>query len=348
MRTLLITGGAGYIGSHTCLCLLNHGYEIYVVDSFSNSSWEVFEKVSYILRKGNNFNKKNLNVYEGNIKDEKILEEIFSTASDKGRPIQGVVHFAGLKSVKESVLNPISYWDENLIGTINLLEKMDQHNCRKIVFSSSATVYGDNLSGSLFNESSPIRPASPYGQTKATIENLLKNMYEIPSKNWSIINLRYFNPIGAHSSGLIGESSLGMPENIFPIICQVASGKRPKLYIFGNDWPTRDGTCERDFIHVEDVAESHEIAIDYLFLSKKKFLNLNIGRGKYTSVLELISVFEKVNNLNISFEFIDRREGDISRSYADVSLASKILNWQAKKSLEDMCIDGWRWQLNQS
>ena len=348
MKTLLITGGAGYIGSHSCLSLLSQGYELYIIDSFCNSSPEVFDKLAYILKQENKFEKNKLNLIEGNIKQEEILEEIFAQALAKGRPIQGVIHFAGLKSVKESVINPLLYWDENLVGTINLLKIMDKNNCRSIVFSSSATVYGKSINGNCFHESSPTKPYNPYGYTKTTIENLLHNLYESSINNWNIINLRYFNPIGAHPSGLIGETALENAENIFPIVCQVAAGIRTKLYIFGNDWPTIDGTCERDYVHVVDVAEAHKFAIDYLFSSSKTFVNLNIGTGKYTSVLDLVKTFETVNKLKINYEFVKRREGDISRSYADVSLASKILNWKSRKNLEDMCKDGWRWQLNLS
>ncbi len=347
MKTLLITGGAGYIGSHTCLSLLNDGYELYIIDSYVNSFPAVFEKIKKVILKDNNkiVNKK-IKTYKGSLKDENLLNQIFSEAAALGRPIEGVIHFASLKSVSESVLHPLKYWDENLGGTINLLKVMNKNNCRNIVFSSSASVYGINSKGSSLIESDPIKPTNPYGYTKATIETLLLNLFS-SDKEWKIINLRYFNPIGAHPSGLIGENPRSNPTNIFPNICQVAAGIRPKLYIYGNNWSTKDGTCERDFVHVLDVAEAHLFSINYLFNSASQFLNINIGTGKYTSILELVKTFERVNNLHISVEFVDKRPGDISRSFADVSFAYKILNWKSTRGIKEMCVDGWKWQKKQ-
>ena len=346
MKTLLITGGAGYIGSHTCLNLLSNGNEIYILDSFVNSSPEVFEKIKLILKENNKFENVKLKIYKGSLKDEDLLNEIFSNASASGRPIEGVIHFASLKSVSESLLDPIKYWDENLVGTINLLKAMNKNNCKNIVFSSSATVYGIKPDGSALRESDQIKPTNPYGFTKSTIEIILLNLFS-SCKEWKIINLRYFNPIGAHSSGLIGEKPLNNPENIFPNICQVAAGIKPKLYIYGKDWLTKDGTCERDFVHVLDVAEAHILSINYLYKASSQFLNINIGTGNPTSILELVKTFEKVNNLKINYEFVDRRPGDIYRSFADVGFAYEILNWKSSRNLKEMCVDGWKWQKNQ-
>ena len=243
------------------------------------------------------------------------------------------------------MLNPILYWDVNVKGSINLLNIMQANDCRTILFSSSATVYGDSKNIP-FKESAPINPNNTYGHTKATVENILRNIFDSNSSGWKVGCLRYFNPIGSHPSGFIGESPNGKPENIFPYICQVASGLRDKLYIFGNDWPTSDGTCYRDYIHIVDLAEVHKIAINYLFKQETVNLTLNVGNGKPYSVLELIKTFEKVNNININYEFTDRRVGDIAISYADTTKMFNLLKWKPSKSLEDMCKDGWIWQKN--
>ena len=259
-------------------------------------------------------------------------------------PITSVIHFAGLKSVKESNLKPLEYWDVNVSGSINLLKIMDKYNCRNIVFSSSATIYGSNKEQNSFKEDSNINPINTYGETKASVEKILNYLHFSNPEKWNIACLRYFNPIGAHPSGLIGESPLEEPENLFPYICQVASGKRKILKIFGNDWPTKDGTCIRDFIHVMDLVDAHICALENLYKGKNKLINLNIGTGKGTSVLELISTFEEVNKIKIPFIIQGRRDGDSAYVVADNSLSQEILNWQTKRSLLDMCRDGWNWQ----
>ena len=343
MKNILITGGGGFIGSHTCLIFLEHGFNLYIADSFVNSSKEVFQNIKNILNISCKYVENKINIFEGDIRNFKFLLNIFHEASKKNQAIDGVIHLAGVKSVFESTLNPTLYWDVNVNGSINLLKAMQANKCKTILFSSSATVYGN--SGEIpFKESNLINPINPYGHTKAKIEKILNNIFDSDSKSWRICNLRYFNPIGAHPSGLIGENPHGKPENIFPFILQVASGLREKLFIFGNDWPTLDGTCERDYIHVVDIADVHMIAMKHLFKEKNCYLTLNVGTGKSYSVLDLLKTFERVNNVKINYEFVSRRDGDIPISYADTSLSKEKLNWKPKNSLEDMCKDGWIWQ----
>ena len=338
---ILVTGGAGFIGSHTCLLLLQKGYEIIVIDSFVNSDKKSIERVIE-LNKIKFENTGCIQLISGDIRDEKVLDKIF-LESQLSKPIKAVIHFAGLKSVKESVDKPLNYWDVNVNGSINLLSVMDKYNCRTIVFSSSATIYGISDDKPIL-ETAKINPINPYGNTKATIELLLDNIFKSDSKYWRIANLRYFNPIGAHQSGLIGESPIGIPNNLFPYITQVASSKIDKLNIFGDNWPTIDGTGVRDYIHVMDLAEGHLAALDYLLGTKPQIINLNLGTGKGTSVLELIRCFEAVNNIKIPYVITSRREGDIATLIADNSLSLSCLNWSPKRSLEEMCLDGWKWQ----
>ncbi len=345
MKNILVTGGTGFIGSHTCISLLENGHNVTIVDSLINSSKSVIKRIKKVLKLSNNFDEKKLNFYIGDIRNISFLGDVFLDCKNKKIPIDGVIHFAGLKAVGESMLNPLIYWDVNVNGSINLLRVMEENNCKTILFSSSATVYGDSKNIP-FKESAPINPNNTYGHTKATVENILRNIFDSNSSGWKVGCLRYFNPIGSHPSGFIGESPNGKPENIFPYICQVASGLRDKLYIFGNDWPTSDGTCYRDYIHIVDLAEVHKIAINYLFKQETVNLTLNVGNGKPYSVLELIKTFEKVNNININYEFTDRRVGDIAISYADTTKMFNLLKWKPSKSLEDMCKDGWIWQKN--
>ena len=267
---------------------------------------------------------------------------IFNRASSDGHPIKGVIHFAGLKSVSESIDKPIEYWDVNLRGTIDLVNVMNKNNCHNIVFSSSASIY--KYSNNPLNEQSIIKPTTTYGATKLAVEEFLKNLFISAPDKWRIANLRYFNPIGAYSSGEIGEDPSGVPNNLFPLITQIASGKRNILKIYGNDWPTHDGTCVRDFIHVMDLAEGHLSALKYLFLNDPQVLNLNLGTGKGISVLELVKTFERVNNLKIPYVFESRRKGDLSSLVADSSQAQVLLNWKPSRSINEMCKDGWIWQ----
>ena len=345
MRTILVTGGTGYIGSHTCLTLLENKFKVIVFDNLKNSSYLIFLRIKEILIK-KNLNKDLINNFtfiEGDIRDIKALENVFSKYEKEGNPIQAVIHFAGLKSVKESIEIPLSYWDVNLLGSINLFKVMTRYECNKIIFSSSATVYTFK-NNELLKETDDLNPISPYGNTKLAIERVLKDLYIHSPLKWKICNLRYFNPIGAHSSGLIGENPLGKPNNIFPLILKVASKKMDQLKIFGNDWNTRDGTCIRDFIHVMDVAFGHYLALNYLFDNKSQYVSLNLGTGIGTSILKLIDIFEKVNQVEIPYVFSDRREGDQAFLVADNSLLKKTLNWEPKKNISEMCKDGWNWQ----
>ena len=341
MARILVTGGAGYIGSHTCLNLLEAGNEIITLDSYVNSSQRVFEAINKICQlKGINQNLiKNI---ECDIRDIRSIREIFENSKNKNSEIEGVVHFAGLKSVKDSEFHSLDYWDVNFGGTLNLLKVMNSFNCRKIVFSSSATIYGDPEKLPIL-EDCEIKPVNPYGQTKAAVEKFLLDIYNSAPTKWNITNLRYFNPVGAHSSGLIGENPKGIPNNLFPYICMVAMGKFKNLEIFGNNWPTKDGTCIRDYIHIEDLCDGHKKALELMFEEKGSYRSINLGNGKGISVLEMIETFEKVNNCKIKKVFKSRRLGDIASSYADINLAKEVLGWTPKKSLSDVCKDGWKW-----
>ncbi len=338
---ILVTGGAGFIGSHTCLALLEQGYEVVVVDSFINSNKKSLDGVIEILKFNKTIKNIPLEIIKADIRNEKLLDKLFLGYKKSGKPINAVIHFAGLKSVKESILNPLNYWDVNVNGSITLLRVMDRYKCKRIVFSSSATIYGYSNKKS-FNENSEIKPINPYGTTKVAIEQFLNDVYLSNPKEWGIANLRYFNPIGAHPSGLIGEAPLGVPSNIFPYLTQVAAGKINKLNIFGNDWPTKDGTAIRDYIHVMDLAEGHISALQKL--NENKIMTVNLGTGFGTSVLELVNTFERVNNIKIPIEFTSRRQGDCCRVVADNTLAISSLGWSPKRYLEEMCLDGWKWQ----
>ena len=342
MQTILVTGGAGYIGSHTSVELLRRGYRLILLDNLVNSSIDSIEKINYIHSLQKEYKNNSLEFKFGDLKDLNFLNEIFLLELKKGNTISGVIHLAGLKSVSESTTNPIKYWDQNLIGSIVLLKVMDKFNCRNLVFSSSATIYGAKQNNPL-NEELNCLPVNPYGETKNCIERMLKNVYESDKKKWNIINLRYFNPIGAHPSSLIGQLSNKTDENLFPILCEVAAKKREKLIIYGKNWPTIDGTCVRDYVHIMDIAEGHIKSLEYLFSSNGIFHSINLGTGKPTSVLELIKIFEGVNKVKINFSFAERRLGDVPTLFADVRSAKKIINWSSRLGIEQMCIDGWNW-----
>ena len=344
MSKILVTGGAGYIGSHTSLRLLEMGYEVLIIDSLENSSPKVIEKIKRILSFGKSKLTGKIDFIEADLKDYKLLENIFNNNKVSGNPINGVVHFAGLKAINESVINPLKYWDNNLISTINLLKVMQSNNCNNIVFSSTAAVYGLNEQ-KLITEESSLLPINPYGKTKLTIENILKDLFLSSSNKWKITNLRYFNPIGSHPSGLIGESPLRKPNNIFPLIMQVAAGDIDKLKIYGSDWPTKDGTGVRDYIHVMDVADSHIKVLEFLINSEPVCLSLNVGTGIGTSVLDLVKTFERVNDIKVPYVFEKRRSGDAPYVVADNSLLISKMNIIPKKNIEDMCRDGWKWKI---
>lgn len=327
---LLITGGAGYIGSHTTLLLLQAGYEVVVLDNLSNSSLESIRRVEQITQKRINF-------VEGDIRNSATLAHVFQHYA-----ISAVIHFAALKAVGESMLKPLEYFDNNIAGTIQLLNAMQHAKVFNLVFSSSATVYGDSEHWEL-NESMPVSvPSNNYGYTKLTIEQLLTKTASSDSR-WSFANLRYFNPIGAHSSGLIGEDPKGIPNNLLPFVSQVGIGKLPYLSIFGDDYPTPDGTAIRDYIHVMDLAAAHLKALQY---SQSHCGNhvWNIGTGNGSSVLEIVAQFERVTGRKIPFKHMPRREGDIAACWANASKADKELGWTAQYNLQDMISDLWNWQ----
>ncbi|MDC3089401.1 UDP-glucose 4-epimerase GalE [Prochlorococcus sp. AH-716-N03] len=342
MKTILVTGGAGFIGSHTCLELLDSNYTIFIIDSNVNSSKLSIDKLIQIGKNNNLDYKKNIFFFKGDIRDEEFLNNVFQKAKQLDKKIDAVIHFAGLKSVSESVRKPLLYWDVNVNGALKLFSTMQKNNCKTIVFSSSATVYGFRETS--LKENFKLKPANPYGETKVAIERILKNLSVSEKDSWRVANLRYFNPIGAHPSGLIGENPSNAPENIFPFICQVALGKKDKLYVFGNDWPTKDGTCLRDYIHIMDLANAHKCSLDFLLNNSPQNIDLNIGTGKGTSVLELINIFCDVNKCKINYEFTKRRNGDVAQIIADTKKVNSILNWRPKKNIADMCLDGFKWQ----
>jgi len=326
---ILVTGGAGYIGSHICVELLQHGYEVVVADNLSNSSFESIKRVKAITGKDIKF-------YQIDILEQEKLNSIFSE-----NIIEGVIHLAGLKVVGESVQNPLQYYKNNLIGTLVLCEVMHKHNVKKIVFSSSATVYGVPKKVPI-SEDFSLGATNPYGRTKLMVEEVLRDYY-ISDPNWSIVILRYFNPIGAHPSGNIGEDPSDIPNNLMPYITQVAVGKLTELTVFGNDYPTVDGTGVRDYIHIVDLAEGHMKALEKTMTSKGIEI-YNLGTGIGYSVLEIIAAFEKVSGRKIPYKFADRRAGDIAICYANPLKAKMDLGWVAKRGIEDMCADSWNWQ----
>lgn len=325
---ILVTGGAGFIGSHTCIELLNEGYDIIVADNFSNSNVEVIKRVEDI-------SDKEVKLYEIDILDRDELERLFIENT-----IDIVIHFAGFKSVNESVSKPLKYYYNNVSSTIILLETMKKYGVKKIIFSSSATVYGNPASVPI-KEDFPVKSINPYGRTKDMIETILHDLH-ISDEDWSIVILRYFNPIGAHESSKIGENPIGIPNNLMPYITQVALGQLDKLYVYGDDYNTSDGTGVRDYIHVVDLAKGHVKAVE----RAKDYLGLytyNLGTGKGSSVLDIVTTFEKTNDIKVPYTIVGRRLGDIATSYCDPTKAMKELNWKAEKTLEDMCRDSWNW-----
>ncbi len=344
MKKILVTGGLGFIGSHICVSLIEKNYSICIVDSLVNSEEDNLLSIKKICDLSNNFPKDRITFLKGDIKDKRFLMNIFEKANDEKKPIEAVIHLAGLKSVNESIEKPLIYWGANVVGTINLLEAMQNYNCKNIVFSSSATIYRPTIN-KLLTENSDIGPISPYGTTKLTIEKMLEDLAKSQKNDFRIVNLRYFNPVGAHISGLLGENPKGKPNNLFPILLKVASGEYEKLSIFGADWPTRDGTCVRDYIHVMDLAEAHISALDFILNSSLNFLNLNIGTGNGKSVLEVVETFMKVNKCQFEYSFVSRRDGDSPYLVADNRLALSTLNWRPLRNLNDMCRDAWNWKL---
>ena len=326
---VLVTGGAGYIGSHTCVLLLEAGYDVVVFDNFSNASEESIKRVEALTGK-------QVTLVRGDIRDREALESVFSQHT-----IDAVIHFAGLKAVGESVEQPLRYYENNVCGTVLLCEVMAAHGCKSIVFSSSATVYGDPHTTPI-KEDFPLSATNPYGRSKLMIEEMLRDLY-VSDNNWKIVLLRYFNPVGAHASGMIGEDPNGIPNNLMPFIAQTAVGKREKLSVFGNDYDTHDGTGVRDYIHVVDLAEGHLKALEKI-AHIDDVLAVNLGTGKGYSVLDMVKAFEEASGKEVPYEIAPRRSGDIAKCYADPSFAKEVLGWEAKRGIAEMCEDTWRWQ----
>jgi UDP-glucose 4-epimerase len=328
---IFVTGGAGYIGSHTCVELLDAGHQITVFDNFSNSQAESIRRVERITGK-------KINLIEGDIRNPTELQHALSHSNAKA-----VVHFAGLKAVGESVVQPLNYYDNNVLGTLRLLQTMQACNVKTIVFSSSATVYGDPQRLPL-TEDHPLSATNPYGQTKLVIEHMLRDLHR-SDPSWHIGILRYFNPVGAHASGLIGEDPQGTPNNLMPYIAQVAVGRREFLNIWGKDYDTPDGTGVRDYIHVVDLARGHLAALKRLQIQPQCF-SVNLGTGTGYSVLEMVRAFESASGKSVDFKFSPRRAGDVASCFSDASLAQQLLGWQSQRDLATMCEDAWRWQSN--
>ncbi|MBP8213905.1 MAG: UDP-glucose 4-epimerase GalE [Propionivibrio sp.] len=328
---ILVTGGTGFIGSHSCVVLIEAGHDVTVIDDLSNSSREALDSVEQITGKHPEF-------FEGDVRDRELLRKIFAQ-----RPVDSVIHFAGLKAVGESVAQPLRYYDCNVGGAIVLCEEMAAAGVKSIIFSSSATVYGDPASVPI-REDFPRSTTNPYGASKLMIEDILADLYK-SDPEWRIARLRYFNPVGAHPSGLIGESPSGIPNNLMPYVSQVASGQRAQLSVFGGDYTTPDGTGVRDYIHVVDLAEGHVAALDYL-VREGGLLTVNLGTGCGYSVLDMVCAFEKASGRPVPYAIVARRPGDVAACYADPVLAEKLLGWTAKRGIDEMCVDGWHWQQN--
>lgn len=332
--SILVTGGTGYIGSHTVVELLKRGKEVVIVDNLINSSIEVLDKIKEITGKEAKF-------YKVDILDKESLAKVF-----KENQITEVIHFAGLKAVGESVQKPLEYYHNNLTGTLVLLDTMREYGCKKIVFSSSATVYGTQDTPKLVETMGRGETTNPYGTTKAMIERILEDLY-VSDNTWDIVILRYFNPIGAHESGLIGDNPNGIPNNLMPYIQKVAVGKLKELSVFGNDYNTKDGTGVRDYIHVVDLAIGHIKAIEKLEKEPSGVYIYNLGSGTGYSVLDIVTTFEKVNNIKIPYKIVERRAGDVAECFSDPTKAKIELNWWTEKSLDDMCRDSWNFAKNQ-
>ncbi len=327
--SILVLGGAGYIGSHTCVELIQAGYEVIVFDNFCNSSAESIARVESITAK-------KITLIEADLRDKNALKKAFMQYD-----FDAVIHFAGLKAVAESVANPLKYYDNNFSATVKLCDVMQQFSCKNLIFSSSATVYG-NAEKMPIKENTPLSATNPYGRSKLMIEDLIRDL-AVSDKSWNAVILRYFNPVGAHESGLIGEDPTGIPNNLMPYISQVAGGTLACLSVYGGDYDTKDGTGVRDYIHVVDLAKGHVKALNYL-LNNSGVISINLGTGLGYSVLEMVAAFQKAVGKKIDYKIVDRRSGDVAMCYADPALAKEKLNWQAELELDRMCQDSWRWQ----
>ena len=326
---ILVTGGAGYIGSHTLILLIESGYEVVVFDNFCNASKESIVRVEKLVNQS-------ITVIEGDIRERENLQHVFSAHT-----IDAVIHFAGLKAVGESVEKPLKYYDNNVNGTAVLCEVMAKNGCKSIIFSSSATVYGDPATTPIL-ENFPLSATNPYGRSKLMVEEILRDIY-ISDNEWKVVLLRYFNPVGAHESGTIGEDPNGIPNNLMPFIAQTAVGKRDVLSVFGDDYNTVDGTGVRDYIHVVDLAQGHVNALDRI-KNFTKPMTINLGTGTGYSVLEMIHAFEKASGKKVAYKIAPRRAGDIATCFADPAYAKETLDWEAKRGVDEMCEDSWRWQ----
>lgn len=326
---ILVTGGTGYIGSHACVALAKAGFKTLILDNLSNSQVQVLDRLESIFGTRPGF-------IEGDVRDSGLLDDIF-----RNYAIDSVIHFAGLKAVGESVALPLDYYDNNVTGSLSLLAAMRRAEIKTFIFSSSATVYGDPRDVPI-SEGCALRPTNPYGRSKLIVEEILADLSNAEPQ-WKIARLRYFNPVGAHESGLIGESPQGKPNNLMPMVSQVAVGRRDKLLVFGSDYPTPDGTGIRDYIHVMDLAEGHVAALKYC-RSNEGLFTANLGTGQGYSVLDVIRTFEAENRCRVPYEIVERRPGDIAQCWADPTIARKILGWQATRELKQMCRDAWRWQ----
>ena len=326
---VLVTGGAGYIGSHTTVLLIEAGYEVVIFDNFSNASKESIRRVEAIVGK-------EILVVEGDIRSREDLRKVFST-----HKIDAVIHFAGLKAVGESVEQPLRYYDNNVNGSVVLCEVMSEYNCKSIIFSSSATVYGDPHTTPIL-ENFPLSATNPYGRSKLMVEEILRDVY-VSDREWKIVLLRYFNPVGAHASGTIGEDPNGLPNNLMPFISQTAVGKRAYLSVFGDDYDTIDGTGVRDYIHVVDLAQGHVNALNKI-KNFNEVMTINLGTGNGYSVLEMVKAFEEASGKKVPYKIVERRAGDIATCFADPSYAKEVLEWEATRGIDEMCEDTWRWQ----
>ncbi len=326
---ILVTGGTGFIGSHACVALAQAGHELLILDNLRNSRADVVDRLASICGQRPQF-------VEGDCRDSRVLDQVFNS-----RGITAVIHFAGLKAVCESIAKPLDYYDNNVHGSLKLLAAMRRAEVKTMVFSSSATVYSDRA-GSVFREDTPRNVTNPYGRGKLIVEDILSDLH-CSDLNWRIARLRYFNPVGAHESGTIGDDPQGTPNNLMPFVAQVAGGRREFLNVWGSDYPTPDGTGVRDYIHVMDLAEGHVAALDYL-QREGGMLTVNLGAGRGYSVLDMVKAFEKASGRHVPYRMADRRAGDIAQVWADPSLAKSLLGWEATRDLDQMCVDAWRWQ----
>ncbi len=343
MKKVLITGGCGFIGSHVAALLLENKFHVIIIDNNENSSSKIISKIKKTAEQKIKNCSDFMSFENCDIRNYDSIKDIFQREILSGSEISWVIHCAGVKSVRESTIFPLKYWEQNVFGAINILKVMKYFNCKNIIFSSSATIYDSSLEN-LIKEDNAVKTSNPYANTKYTIELILNDIYKSDPGNWRIAALRFFNPIGAHSSGLLGENPSQKPNNIFPIINNVASGNEKILNIFGNDWDTPDGTCIRDYIHIEDIAEGHLKTLEFLNSNQSQIVSFNLGTGIGTSVLKLVKTFEKVNKVKIPFIFSEKRPGDKSICIADNKLMKNVVNWSPKRDLNQMCKDGWRWQ----